>query len=221
VHDIRARGGDARAEPADLRRDEDAGRVVTRCVEHYGRLDLLANCAGRSGRSAVVDTTPADFQRLWELNFLATVRLSRAAVPELRRTRGHLVNIGSLATKVAPRYLGAYPASKFPLAAYCQQLRLELGGEGLHVLLVCPGPIARDDAGARYTESGDGVPESARKPGGGARIRAIDPVWLAKRIMAACERRKVELIVPRKARALFVVTQLSPRLGDWLLKKMT
>ena len=75
----------------------------------------------------MLDTTAADFQRLWELNFLATVRLSRAAVPELQQTRGHLVNIGSLAAKVAPRYLGAYPASKFPLAAYCQQLRLELG----------------------------------------------------------------------------------------------
>ena len=51
------------------------------------------------------------------------------------------MNIGSLAAKTASPYLGAYPASKFPLAAYSQQLRLELAPQGLHVLLVCPGPI--------------------------------------------------------------------------------
>ena len=61
------------------------------------------------------------------------------------RRRGHVVNLGSLAAKTAARWMGAYPATKFALAAYTQQLRLELGPEGLHVLLVCPGPVARKD----------------------------------------------------------------------------
>ena len=62
-----------------------------------------------------------------------------------------MVNIGSLAAKSAARFLGAYPASKFPVAAYSQQLRYELNPQGVHVLLVCPGPIARPDAGRRTT----------------------------------------------------------------------
>ena len=53
-------------------------------------------------------------------------------------------NISSLAGKSASRFLGAYPASKFAVTAYTQQLRLELEPQGLHVLLVCPGPIARE-----------------------------------------------------------------------------
>ena len=81
-----------------------------------------------------------------DLNFLSTVRVTQAALPHLLKTGGHLVQIGSLATKIASRYLGAYAASKFPVAAYCQQLRLELGPQGLHTLLVCPGPIRRDAA---------------------------------------------------------------------------
>ena len=51
------------------------------------------------------------------------------------------------------------------LAAYTQQLRLELGPQGVHVLLVSPGPIAREDASQRYADQLEGLPSSARKPG--------------------------------------------------------
>ncbi|MGI9457382.1 MAG: SDR family NAD(P)-dependent oxidoreductase, partial [Aeoliella sp.] len=148
----------------------------------------------------------------------------------LTAMRGHLVLVGSLASHVAPRYLGAYPASKFPLAAIAQQLRLELGPSGLHTLLVCPGPIARhmlgdhasgDKSDDRYQAEARGVPASAGGPGGGAKVLALDPHNLAERILKACQRRRSELVLPRKARLLFVLNQISPRLGDWLLKRMT
>jgi short-subunit dehydrogenase len=137
----------------------------------------------------------------------------------LAESRGHVVLVGSLASKVAPRYLGAYPTSKFPLVAYAQQLRLSWGANGPHVLLVCPGPIDRSDAGQRYDDATHGLPDSARRPGGGARVRAIDPRWLAERILSACEQRKSVLVVPAKARLLFLLAELSPRLGDWLLSR--
>jgi NAD(P)-dependent dehydrogenase (short-subunit alcohol dehydrogenase family) len=106
-------------------------------------------------------------------------------LPHLLRTRGHVVQIGSLAAKSAGRYLGAYPASKFPLTAYSQQLRLELGSQGLHTLLVCPGPLCRDDAGTRYNAAAGGLPPEARKPGGGVKLAGIDADWLAGRILSA------------------------------------
>jgi NAD(P)-dependent dehydrogenase (short-subunit alcohol dehydrogenase family) len=221
VHAIRHAGHQASGVRGDVCRDEDAAKIVRHAVDQYGRLDVLINAAGRSSRATAIDTTPADFQALWEINFLATVRCTRAAVSELLKAHGHLVNIGSLAAKVAARYLGAYPASKFPLAAYCQQLRLELGPEGLHVLLVCPGPIARKQSRDRYTETTGDLPPAARKPAAGAKVRALDPNDLAERIITACQRRRAELIVPARARLLFAAAQLSPQLGDWLVKKMT
>jgi short-subunit dehydrogenase len=158
---------------------------------------------------------------LLDLNFLATVRTTQAALPHLVQAHGHVVHIGSLAAKVCSRYLGAYAASKFPLSAYAQQLRLELGPEGLHCLLVCPGPIRREDAGNRYDVEASGLPEEARKPGGGVKLKGIDPEWLAKRILVACERRQAELIVPARAKLLFAIGQLWPAVGDWLVLKMT
>jgi NAD(P)-dependent dehydrogenase (short-subunit alcohol dehydrogenase family) len=220
VANIVARGGRATAIVGDVTWQEDVDRIAAAVGAEFGRLDLLCNAAGRSTRGAIFDATPEDFQQLLDVNFFATVRMTRALAPLLLSSRGHLVNIGSLASKVAAPYLGAYPASKFPVAAYSQQLRLELGPQGLHVLLVCPGPIARPDAGERYTtDAASDIPASAHLPGGGARVKAIPPDRLADDILAACESRRPELVVPGKARWLFALSQLSAGWGDWLLRR--
>jgi short-subunit dehydrogenase len=206
---------------ADVTNSQHVDRLMDRILAEFGRIDALVNCVGVSSRGMAIDTTPEEFARLLDINLLATVRCTRAAMPHLLRSRGHLVNIGSLSGKTASRYLGAYPASKFALAAYTQQLRLELGPQELHVLLVSPGPIARDDAGIRYAGQSADLPASARQPGGGVKLKGIDPAKLAWRILRACERRRPELVVPGKARLLFALQQLSPRLGDWILRRMT
>jgi short-subunit dehydrogenase len=218
---LQAAGGIVTAVAGDVTSQDDIERIAETIRVQHGGLDLLCNCAGQSTRKAVLDTTPADFQQLWEVNFLSAVRMTRAFASDLIAQRGHVVNIGSLASKVAPRYYGGYPASKFALAAYSQQLRLELGPQGLNVLLVCPGPIKRTDDSPRYVAIAAGVPESAQQPGGGVQLRGIDPDWLAERILTACERRQAELIVPAKVRLLLALSALSPRLGDWLLMKST
>jgi hypothetical protein len=61
------------------------------------------------------------------------------------------------------------------------------------------------------------VPTSAQAPGGGAKIKAVDPAWLAEAILRGCERRQPELVVPAKAKLLFAISQLSASWGDWLL----
>jgi short-subunit dehydrogenase len=117
--------------------------------------------------------------------------------------------------------MGAYSATKFAVSAYSAQLRLELGPQGLHVLLVSPGPIARDEPRTYTDDKTKNIPESARKPGGGAKVKLIQPEWLAERIVRACERRTSELIVPGKARLVFAISQLSADWGDWIVRKMS
>jgi uncharacterized protein len=206
---------------ADVTNQEQVDHLFERAVAEFGRIDALVSCVGVSSRGRAIDTTPEEFSRLLDINLLATVRCTRAAAPHLLKSRGHLVIIGSLSGKTASRYLGAYPASKFALTAYTQQLRLELGPEGLHVLLVSPGPIARDDAGVRYANQSADLPAGAGQPGGGVKLKGIDPAKLARQILGACERRRPELVVPARARLLFALQQLWPRLGDWLLRRMT
>jgi len=218
---LRQRGSEVLGVHADITQQEQVDSLFADTLERFGRLDVLVNNAGRSMRGNLLDTTPEQFRDLLELNLIAAVRCTRAAVPHLLRNRGHVVNIGSLASKSATRWVGAYPATKFALAAYSQQLRLELGSEGLHVLLVCPGPIARDDPRLYPLEGLEGVPEWAGKPGGGVKVVPIPPRRLAKAILRACERRKPELVMPAKARILFALSQLWPALGDRIVLRRT
>ncbi|HID76434.1 MAG TPA: SDR family NAD(P)-dependent oxidoreductase, partial [Planctomycetaceae bacterium] len=206
---------------ADITRQDEVDRVFAETVACFGRLDALVNNAGRSMRGKALETTPDQFRDLMELNLIGLVRCTRAAVPHLLKTGGHVVNIGSLAAKVASRWVGAYPATKHAVAAYTQQLRLELGPQGLHVLLVCPGPIARDDPRLYPFEDLQDLPSSARRPGAGVRLRAIQPRKLARAILRACQKRKAELVMPARVRWLFVLSQLWPRLGDWLVLRNT
>jgi short-subunit dehydrogenase len=175
-------------------------------------------------RGTTLATSVEEYRALWETNFLSAVRCIQQFSAPLMGSRGHVVLVGSLASKIAAGYLGAYPSSKFPLAALAQQMRLEMEHRGLHTLLVCPGPIARDDEyalRARYSSQAPEVPAAAFQPGGGAKMRAINPHWLAGKILRACEQRRAELVVPKRARLLFAISQLSPRVGDWFLRRMT
>jgi len=216
---MRAAGADVLGLAADITRQEDVDRLMAQTLERFGRLDVLVNNAGRSMRGKIIDTTPEQFRELMELNLIALVRMTRAAASHLLAQRGHVVNIGSLASKSAARWVGAYPATKFAVAAYSQQLRLELGPAGLHVLLVCPGPIQRKDARLYPLEGMEDVPASARAPGAGVRVRAIPPQKLAAAILKACQRRRPELVVPARTRLLFALAQLWPSLGDWIVRR--
>jgi short-subunit dehydrogenase len=219
--ELRARGGNVLAVPTDITKAEDVERLFARALEKFARLDVLVNNAGRSARGEAIATTPGEFAELMDLNLIALVRCTRAAMPHLLKARGHLVNIGSLAGKTAARYMGAYSATKHAVSAYSQQLRLELGPQGLHVLLVSPGPIARNEPREYASEKVASLPASARKPGAGAKVGLLRPEKLAEQILRACERRKPELVVPARARLIFAVSQLWPSLGDWIIRKMS
>lgn len=116
--------------------------------------------------------------------------------------------------------MGAYPASKFALAAYTQQLRLELGPRGVKVLLACPGPIAREQQ-RDYLPADSALPASAAGPGAGVKLSRLSPERVAAAILRSAERGRAELILPGKARLLFILAAISPKLGDWLIRKMT
>jgi uncharacterized protein len=216
---LRQQSAEVLTVPTDVTSQADVDAMIAKVIERFGRLDVLVNNAGRSARGAAADTTAEDFAELLNLNVIALVRCTRAALPHLLGARGSLVNIGSLAGKSAARYMGAYAATKHAVSAYSQQLRLELGPQGLHVLLVSPGPIARDEP--RSESYATGVPAAARKPGAGVKVGLLRPEKLAEQIVRACERRAPELVVPRRARLVFAISQLWPTLGDWIVRRMT
>lgn len=204
----------------DVTDDESVAAAVAEIKSQHGQIDVWINNVGRSLRIGLTDAKVEDFQEMMEINFLSAVRCSLAALSELDRTSGHLVNIGSLASKTGWPLVAPYTASKHALAAYHHQLRLE-GPRSIHYLFVCPGPIRRTDAGTRYADQASTLPEEASKPGAGVKLKGIPPEDIAERVRVACEKRTADIVMPGKARLAFALAQLSPRLGDYLLKKFS
>ena len=203
----------------DVTSDQQFAETCEQIIEQHHRLDVLVNNVGKSTRCDIAETGVAEFQELMEINFYTVVRCTQKALPELLKTKGHVVNVGSLASKTAWPFIAPYTTSKHAVAAYTHQLRID-GPREVHFMLVCPGPIRREDAGVRYAQQTASLPETAQQPGAGAKLKGISPAKLAQRIVAGCERRKSEIVMPFYAKFLFAVAQISPRVGDWVIRKM-
>jgi len=207
---------------ADLSSLAEANRVVRLVTETFQRLDVLVNCVGKSDRGLTEQLAIETLSELFQQNVNTTLLCSQAALPALEKSQGVIVNIGSLASKVGARYIGGYSAAKHALAGLSQQMRLELKPKGVHVGLVSPGPIQRNDAGERYAQSiGDDLPEQARQPGGGARVKGLPPQRVADAVLACVKKRKPDIVLPGHMRILISLGHAMPRLGDWLLLKFT
>lgn len=187
------------------------------------QIDLLINAVGLSDRGAALKLTDERLDELMRANVHGPLHSVQALAGEMPRG-GVIVNIGSLSSHFAPRFLGGYSLAKHALRALTQQLRLELKEQGVHVMLACPGPIARaDQEGSRYAHlaTAADVPAEALRGGGGAKLRGLDPDRLAQDILRAAAQRKLQIIRPRKANLLVWLMALCPSLGESMLKRMT
>ena len=203
----------------DMQKRESVEAAALTIVERSGRIDAWVNNVGRSTRTRINETQVDDYREFLDINLFTAIHGTQVAQPYLEKTQGHLINIGSLSCKTAWPYLAPYTVSKFALAGFTEQVRLE-NRDRFHVLLVCPGPMERSDAGQRYHEDVSvNLPDAANQPGAGAPVRLISPTRIAQATLRACERNRHELVYPFKIRLLIAIRALFPQVGHWLLKK--
>jgi NAD(P)-dependent dehydrogenase (short-subunit alcohol dehydrogenase family) len=125
----------------DVRSDESVRAALAEVRARAGRLDVLINNAGYRLLGAAEETSIEEAKDVFETNFFGTMRVILAALPMLRDSKGHVVNISSLAGLNAPPFGGVYSASKFAVEAYSEALRHEVKPLGIHVSLIEPGVI--------------------------------------------------------------------------------
>ncbi len=128
----------------DLTDPDSCQRALTHAQRiSHGRLDTLVNTAGMAMGGAIEDIDDADVHAVLELNLIGPMRLCRLAAPHLRRTPdARVVNISSLAGRVAMPMMGWYCASKHALEAASDALRMELARDGVRVVTIEPGSYA-------------------------------------------------------------------------------
>jgi len=135
---LRASGGQVDFVAADVSTEE--GRETKFALEKLGCLDILVNNAGGVRAGRLEDTTEAEIRTMIEVDLVAPILLTRAALPNLRAsTDGLVVNITSGIALVAAPFYATYAGVKGGLAKFGESLRRELKGEGVHVMTVYPG----------------------------------------------------------------------------------
>ncbi len=113
---------------------------VEAAVRAAGEIDVLVNNAGIELRSSIEDASDEDVRRQFDTNVFGTLRVIRAVLPQMRaRKRGTIVNLSSVAGKVARPFGGLYSATKHAIEAITEALHFEASPLGIRVVLIEPG----------------------------------------------------------------------------------
>ena len=194
--------GGATVVPADLLEDDAPARVAAAVAEEHGRLDLLVNNAGAAWRGRFGDAGWENVRRHMALNFDATVRLTEAMLPILRRSApSAIVNVASTAGRVSRGNSGGYSASKFALCGWSDALHLEELAHRVHVGIVLPGFVVTE-----------GFPQRELVERARTRWLVSTPEKVAEAIVQAGPGGKAERFVPRPYALLGGLRTVAPRL---------
>jgi len=163
--EIRARGRDVEAVPADVATEAGVRLVVEHAVARFGRVDVLVNNAGKGSPKRLLDLTEEDWHASFELNFMAAVRLSLACVP-LMRTHGggRIVNISSRVGRQPDPYFAPYAAAKAALINFTKSLANAFSKDGVLANCVVPGLVRTEavEEAARKSAEATGKTTSGR-----------------------------------------------------------
>lgn len=229
-----AGAGQIRSLALDVTDPASIGRAVASVLEEAGRVDALVNNAGYGQYGAVEDVTAEDWRRQFDVNLFGAIDVTRAVLPAMREARcGTIVNVSSVAGKIAIPFAGPYCASKHALEALSDCLRVEVAPFGIRVVIIEAGPIATR-FGERARAS---VARLLASPGPYAPFyknaeRAMDTDFQAGKLSAEAvarvivgaiesQRPRTRYRITRMARALIPLRALLPdRFFDRRMKKV-
>ncbi|MFI6242194.1 SDR family oxidoreductase [Micromonospora sp. NPDC050795] len=149
VADITAAGGQATAVTCDVTSDESVARLAEAAAQAPGPVTLLVNNAGGArGLDPVESGSVADWQWMYDVNVLGTLRVTQALLPALEASgSGTIVVVSSTAGLTVYEGGGGYTAAKHAQTAIAGTLRLELCGRPLRVIEIDPGMVKTDEFG--------------------------------------------------------------------------
>jgi 2-keto-3-deoxy-L-fuconate dehydrogenase len=163
----------------DVADDPSVRAAVSAVVEHFGRLDLVINNAGIGAQGTVEDNDDDEWHRVWDINVVGMVRVSRAALPHLRQSpAAAIVNTCSIAATAGLPQRALYSATKGAVQSLTRAMAADHLREGVRVNCVCPGTADTPWVGRLLAAADDPAAEraalEARQPHG--RLVSADEV---------------------------------------------
>ncbi len=145
AEDLRRAGIEVSAVAADITRPGDVTELVRKTNDTFGEIDILVNNAGIGLFRPIHEVSEEDWNRVLDTNLKGAFLCSKAVIPQmLRRHKGHIINISSLAGKNAFAGGGVYCASKWGLLGLTYCMAEDLRAHGIRVAAICPGTTHTD-----------------------------------------------------------------------------
>lgn len=201
-------GGRFLVVPTDVTDRQAVETMARLTIEEFGRIDVLVNNAGLGLHALLAEGSMGNIRHVFEINVFGALNCIQAVVPYMKQQRsGQIINVSSIAGKIAAPFEGAYAATKFALTAISDALGLEVAPYGITVITVYPGPIQTPFAERALQEI-----ERLPRPGV---ARGLPVVRVAEAIVGAARRPQPEVCITWFDRLAIGLKAVSPRLIDW------
>jgi short-subunit dehydrogenase len=187
----------------DVTNSKQVSTVIQEIIAYYGKIDVLINNAGYGVFSFFTETPLEEIKGMMEVNYFGLVHCTKAVLPHMLEQRnGHIINVASVAGKLATPKSSGYSASKFAVIGLTQCLRQELKGTGVSVSSISPGPVQtpffdRADATGRYKRNVESF--------------MIKPELVAKKILGTIHTRSADVTIPTYMHAGVLLYHLFPK----------
>jgi uncharacterized protein len=176
--------------------------MVSTVLSEFGKIDILINNSGIGMRKAFADTPIEVIEALMRTNYFGTVYCTHEVLPSMiARGSGHIVNISSAAGKIGTLNIAGYCASKFAVNGLSESLYHELTPLGIHLSVVCPGPV-RTDFNKAFADTPPKSPSSL----------VVSPEFVSAAVIKAIERRRFEVVLPRWLALICWFKRVAPNL---------
>lgn len=199
----------------DAAKDQDNEQLVKETLDIYGNIDVIICNAGISMRVLFKDLSMESFDKVVKVNFLGAVSLIHHALPHLVKSQGSIIGISSINGRRATPARTAYAASKYALEGFLESLRMELKGDNVNVLAVCPGFTQTNMRGSSIMPDGNEQGETKLDES-----KMMSAQTVAKKVFRAMRRNRRDLILTTQGKFAVWGNKFFPRLMDKIVFKV-
>jgi len=186
----------------DVRERAQVDAMVKIILARFGKIDVLINNAGIGMRQPFSETSLDSIEEIMRTNYLGAVYCTHAVLhPMIARASGHIVNISSVAGVIGTLNMAGYSASKFALNGLSESLYHELKPLGIHVSVICPGPV-RTGFNRSFADISPKAPP----------FLIASPDLVSKTVIKAIVNKRFEVVTPRLLALACRLKRLTPNL---------